>query len=276
MGYLVIFVVFLAVILYFFVGGVEKLWKDFGRGFCMRGSTNGQVQELYHKSGVKRIGESKHEAKARARVHLAGEGVAASWHAVGKRLGIYSYKTADVYRDIWNQVFKHAKTEFKVKDIEKLEVEHIQSYLEAKIEKGVAHSTFSQHVSAIEKLESALNGYAEGKGSGRVYDFSEGIRNTKGNAHKTLERFSGSRAYDNPRGLIEAIENPVHRLVAKIQLESGARVRECTYLNRDNIRGIKNDPVTGKEKGVFYVTRAKGGKAGDKYVSVETYKLWVH
>lgn len=238
----------------------------------MRGSFVYQVQEIYNKSGIKQIGESKHAAKAQVREHLAEQRVTANWHEVGKRIGIYSYKTADVYRAVWVQIAKHAKAEFKIRDMEKLELKHIQSYLESKIEKGVAHSTFSQHASAVEKLESALNGYAEKHQTGNVYNFSEGIKNTRENAHNTLERFNGSRAYENPRAMIEVIGDPAHQLVANIQLESGSRVSECTYLNKDNLRGLKNDPITGQEKGVFYITQSKGGKSGEKYVSVETYK----
>lgn len=238
----------------------------------MRGNINYQVQEIYNKSGIKQIGESKHSAKEDVRKILSEKQVTATWHEIGKQIGIFSYKTADAYRAVWKQIGAHAKAEFKVKDMEKLELKHIQSYLESKIEKGVAHSTFSQYSAAIEKLESALNGYAEKNNTGNTYKFSEGIKNAREEAHNTLERFIGCRAYDNPKEMIDAIENPIHKLVAQIQLESGSRISECTYLNKDNLRGIKNDPVTGQKKGVFFVEQAKGGKSGEKYVSTETYK----
>jgi len=238
----------------------------------MHGSIAYQVQEIYNKSGIKQIGESRHSAKENARKLLSEHGVTPTWHKVGKEIGIFSYKTADAYRDVWRQIGAHAKAEFKIRDMQKLELKHIQSYLESKIEKGVAHSTFSQYAAAVEKLESALNRYAEKNNTGNTYSFSEGIKNAREEAHNTLGRFIGCRAYDNPKEMIDAIENPIHKLVAQIQLESGSRISECTYLNKDNLRGLKNDPVTGQEKGVFFVKQAKGGKSGEKYVSPETYK----
>ena len=59
-----------------------------------------------------------------------------------ERLGIYSYSTADAYRDVWKQVLSFAKREFSVKDIEKLneEIVHISQHL--KLEQGVSKKTF--------------------------------------------------------------------------------------------------------------------------------------
>jgi hypothetical protein len=62
----------------------------------MRGSPVGQVTQIWRNSGVNQIGQSKHAAKETAR-----EAGAESWHDVGKSLGVHSYKTADLYRDVW-------------------------------------------------------------------------------------------------------------------------------------------------------------------------------
>ena len=37
---------------------------------CLRGSTNWQVQEIFHKSGINQIGNSKHSAKETVRATL--------------------------------------------------------------------------------------------------------------------------------------------------------------------------------------------------------------
>jgi integrase len=238
----------------------------------MRGSINWQVQEIFYKSGINKIGTSKHNAKNIAKQNLASDRLSPTWHRIGKQIGIHSYRTADLYRAIWDQVGNYVKAEFKVKDLEKIEPHHIKSYLESKVEKGLAHSTFSQHASALEKFESALNGFAQEKGTGKVYDFTESINSVRKEAHKTLERFRDTRAYDDPRALISAIRDDNHKLTAKIQLESGCRVSECTNLSEKNLVGFKKDPVTGEEKGVIYIEKAKGGKCGKKYMAKETYK----
>jgi len=126
----------------------------------MRGSIVGQVQALYRLSGISQIGCSKHRAK-----ELARSSGAKTWHEIGKRLGIYSYSTADAYRDVWKQVLSFAKREFGVKDIEKLNAEIVHSFLHSKIEQSVSKRTFQQYAAAVEKLEVALNKYSEVKKS---------------------------------------------------------------------------------------------------------------
>ena len=132
----------------------------------MRGSIVGQVQALFRLSGIAQIGHSKHRAK-----ELARSSGAKTWHEIGKRLGIYSYSTADAYRDVWKQLLSYAKSSFGVKDIEKLNSEIVHSFLHSKIEQGVSKRTFQQYASAIEKLEVALNMYSERFNRGNTYNF---------------------------------------------------------------------------------------------------------
>jgi len=59
----------------------------------MRGSIKWQVNQVFQT--IAKIGQSKHLAKDQAR------GLdAKTWHELGKRLEIYSYKTLDAYRDV--------------------------------------------------------------------------------------------------------------------------------------------------------------------------------
>jgi integrase len=238
----------------------------------MRGSVKWQVQEIFKKSGVNRIGAAKHAAKAYARFSLNADGKAADWHNIGKKIGIHSYATADAYRDVWRRVLKFAKSEFKVKDIEKLQEKHVQAYLESRIVDKIAHATFLKEAAACEKLETALNGYAERRKTGNSYAFSRNIEDARSDAHTMLWRFKGTRAYKAPRRLVAAVTNPDHRLVARMQYESGARVSECNHLKKDNLRGFSNDPVTKEKKGVIHVIKAKGGLNGEKYVSPAVYQ----
>jgi integrase len=241
----------------------------------MRGNINWQVHQIFDKSGINQIGQSKHKAKDAVKSNLGAQGIKPTWHVMGKRLGVYSYRTADLYRDIWKQIGPHVKEHFKIKDFEMLEGRHIRSFLEEKIKSEVAHSTFAQYAAACEKLESALNGFAEATQSGRSYEFTADIKAMRAVAHDSLARFEGTRAYDNPRALISAISDPAHQLVARIQFESGCRISECTFLSEKNLRGVQPDPVTGQEKGVIFVEKAKGGKSGEKFMDVDTYRMLV-
>jgi len=236
----------------------------------MRGTIDWQVHEIFYKSGLNKIGESKHTAKIKAWQNLKIAGQKTDSHAIAKSMGIHSYGTAYRYMDIWELAGKYAKENFKVRDMEKLTGEHIRAFLESKIAGGMALATIKQYAAALEKLELGLNGYAQFKGNGREYSFEKEIALIRSEAGKTLNRFEGSRAYADPRSLNVAVRGGVHHLVATIQRESGCRVKEANHIRSSQLRGLREDAKTGQMKGWIEV-KGKGGKIRQVGVSPTTY-----
>jgi len=229
----------------------------------LRGNINHQVQRLFQT--VNAIGFKKHDAKEVARADGAR-----SWAEVGKKLGIHSYATADAYRDVWMYCADFAKENLGIRDIERLTGEAVGSFLQSKVDSGVAHATFMQYAAACEKLETALNRYAEQHKSGREYAFKEGMQSARA-AAKTLARFRGSRAYADPDRIVADVRNDLHSLAASLQHEGGCRVKEASHITKDQLRGLRADEYTGRRKGYFEV-RGKGGKFRDIGVSPATYE----
>ena len=97
----------------------------------MKGGIGYQVTQVFLKSGIFTPGQSKHAAKEAARV--AG---ASTWHELGKELTIYSYATAETYKDVWHQFANYAKAELGLRNIEKTTAEYIKSYLANRIDQG--------------------------------------------------------------------------------------------------------------------------------------------
>ncbi|KPA15731.1 Integrase, catalytic core, phage domain protein [Candidatus Magnetomorum sp. HK-1] len=237
----------------------------------MRGSPVKQVQDLFHQSGINQIGTSKHMAKSNVREDLRQNDKSASWHNVGKKMGIHSYSTADAYRKVWIELHRNAKENFGVKNIENLKGEHTQHYLEGKISNNVAHSTFMQYASACEKLEQTLNLYAEKHDTGNTYHFSSNIQNARSDAHKILERFEGSRAYETPSALVNSVKGEVNNIAAHIQYEAGARINETYKFKEENLKGLAEHSARG-EVGKIFIDNTKGGKERDIFVTPETYQ----
>lgn len=225
----------------------------------MRGSVIGQVNYLWQYSGLNRIGESKHAAKDAARAMGAR-----TWHDIGKSIGVHSYSTKGAYQDVWKQSFAYAKQNFGVRDLEKLEGRHIHSFLQSKLDAGRANSTIRQYCAAHEKLERALNNYAQEKGSGKTYDFSRELKEIRNAANQSAPRFNGSRAYKDPDRLVQNIHDDRFRTIASVQRESGARLHEVRF-DGGNLRGIQG------EKGVLSV-KGKGGKIREIRVERSTYQ----
>ena len=219
----------------------------------MRGSIVYQVHEVFKE--IIAFSQSKHEAK-----ELAREQGAKTWHEIGKNIAIYSYKTADQYRDIAKDLMNYTKEQFNTKDIEKLESKHIQSYLESKIADGVKYSTFQKYAAALEKLEVALNKYAESHNTGREYHFD--LSSVREQAREVLERTQETRAYENPKALIENIQNNDYKIIAQAQHEGGFRISELNHLSEKNF----------KDNNTFQVISGKGGKDREVPLSKETYQ----
>jgi integrase len=212
----------------------------------LRGNISYQVHEVF--KNIIAFGSSKHEAKNEARA--AG---ARTWHELGKNLDIYSYSSADSYRDVAKEAFAFAKENFGVKDITRLESQHINAFLESKVEANVKYSTFQKYAAACEKLEVALSRF-----TGKEYNFD--LTEVRELAQQILQKTDAHRAYENPQKVINAVSNQTFKVIAQAQLESGARVSELNHLKLSQF----------KENGSITV-QGKGGKIRDLELSEKTY-----
>lgn len=238
----------------------------------MRGSTVFQVQQLWQTSGINQIGISKHSAKNNRREMLAVSGDSATAQNIAKGLGIHSYSTADAYRDVWISVLNYAKMEHGVRSIDKLTGEIVAGYLNTVVCSGVKYATFQQYAAATEKLATALNWYTAKNDTKGQYDFSNAISDVRKTAQVELDRFTGSRAYNAPLTVIEAISNPDYILAAVLQHTGGARISEVALIRPEQLRGLNVDEITGTVKG-YFEAQGKAGKVTLHHTDAETYRL---
>jgi len=186
---------------------------------------------------------------------------------------ISSFNTMKSYRDVWNNFFNYLKEHWSVKDCEKIDSQHILSYLDYKIEYYPSKQYLQKIISALGKLEIALNYYSFSKYDNPiVYDFS--IRNFLLAEAVDLELVADNyhnRNYQDPLKLIESLSNPLHKIAASIELEGGARVEACTLIKKEQLLGFEIDEITQNTKGVIY-TKEKGGKEGKVLVSKAIYE----
>lgn len=205
----------------------------------MRGSVRWQVNTILNE--IREIGESRHEAKQQATY--------SNPHELAKQTGIYSYKTLDMYRDVARNLLQYAKDNGFTKDIEKLSGEVVRSFLESKLEQGISYSTLKTYVSAITKLETALE-----KHNGNTYDLSKAAQEVLSQARANgMGPTEQHRAFQNPQAVIQNISNPEYRTIAQFQLASGLRLHELNHIRPDQLY---------EKDGKMYVSveQGKGGK----------------
>ena len=192
----------------------------------------------------------------------------------GEKQGkISSYRTMETYRDVWNDFGKFAKAELGVKDLEKVDGDHVGFFMRAKIEEGAAKQYMEKITSALGALERALERFTEEKhGAAREYDFSQRLEVLhEAKTEGALKDGYHDRAYLDPDKVIGNMREEDHRLAAQLQREGGARLEGVSLIKEEQLRGLGIDKFTGREVGVFY-TEEKGGKGGEVQVSTEAYE----
>jgi hypothetical protein len=226
-----------------------------------KGSIHFQIQQVFLKSGIFTPGLSKHEAKLRARergIH--------SWKEMGEAHTIYSFETAEAYLAVWHQLGQYAHLH-GLGSIDGLTPEHVRSYLMAKIGEGVARSTYQLHTAAIMKLEKAL------RMKGAAVPSFRPVIDELAKAARALKQRHIPRAYIDPSALIHTIVREPFRLVARIQCEGGARVREVSLIKETQLLGEGEDALTGAIMGKVHLIHCKGGLERDILVSIPTHEM---
>ena len=187
---------------------------------------------------------------------------------------ISSFNTMDTYRNVWNNFFNYLKEHFKLKNCELITKEHVQAYLEYKIEYYPSRQYLEKITSALGKLEFALNKYSKIKYDNPIkYDFK--IRQellNQARDYKLVANNYINRVYSNPLEIIKFMKVEEHRIAALIQLEGGARAEAVTLIKEQQLKWFKIDLITNKKIGVLE-TKEKGGKIGDILLSIKTYDL---
>jgi len=125
---------------------------------------------------------------------------------------------------------------------------------------------------ALGKLEVALIYFTkEVYGVSKFYDFSS--RQLVLNDARDLKLVANNyhnRAYNDPQKIISHLQDSNHKLAAKIQYESGARIEGVALIKKEQLLGKKIDKITGLGKGIIF-TKEKGGKEGEVIISTSTY-----
>ena len=139
----------------------------------------------------------------------------------------------------------------------------LKRFLEKKLEDCSKYDAWNKIASHVSKLDKALQ-------TNYIRDAVSKVRDiAKSELDRTEPKVKG---YNDPQSVISNVSRTDTQLVAKIQLEGGARREEALQFRNDQLKGIQQDPATGEKKGVIELENTKGGKERDIYVSQVTYK----
>ena len=188
---------------------------------------------------------------------------------------ISSYKTMETYRRVWDNLGNYLKEHWKLKDFELITADHIDAYISYKIEYYASRQYLEKIVSALGKLQVALEKFSLNiHGIERIYDF--GIRQNILHYARVQNLVADgyvNRVYADPLSIIDKFEKYEHAVAAEIQLYGGARSEAVTLIKKEQMLGFQIDEITGKRKAAI-LTKEKGGKEGIVLIPITTY-LWL-
>ncbi|WP_394027411.1 site-specific integrase [Desulfovibrio falkowii] len=245
----------------------------------MRGSVDYQINRIFMDSGIFRPGTSRHKEKDAARKELAALDMATSSEALADATGLHSYTYARDCKDTWHRLGHFAKERMGLKDMGMLNCDHVEQYLLFRIQSGISYGSWKKEAAHAGKLENALR---ELSGTNPETEFvSPGIRMAALDPElRTLAREQLAKGgkefghFHRPEAIIARMESsfqPESALIARIQLEGGARCREACRIIASQLHGVEPDPLTGEAKGRIHLTDTKGGKPRIIQVSTELY-----
>lgn len=235
-------------------------------GFVRLGSAVYQINNIFNESGIFRAGESKHEAKLEARL----EGLVTPGQ-IASSTGIFSYSYAESCRNTWFELARFAKSEFGLKDMTQIRAEHVQKFMQHRAE-TVSRGTWNKEAAHVGKFGDAVRLYLAGQGVERpVDDYRAALGEIRKGVLQSLPKVEASRGFSDPKAVISALSGP-YRLVASVQYEGGARLREAAQIKPEQLRGLTRDTVSGREVGRILLTDTKGGKIREIQVRPSTYR----
>jgi integrase len=219
-----------------------------------------EVHRMTDEDGHQKAKIKRHEQKKVVKEKLKNEGKACSQADVAKQMPIYSFKTKNDYATSWRRFFTFIADNHNVKDIDRVKVSHVKSYLTSLINSEIRYSTFKTACASLSKLEVALN-----KTRRNPLCFSEQLKTYNGWARKMLPSGTQSRAYKKPQQIIMRLDGKA-KIAAELQLYGGARISEILELKLErNFQGINGN------SGIIRLTNTKGGRIRDIKVPIDTY-----
>lgn len=188
-------------------------------------------------SEIHAFGTSRSDAKK----ELYEEGFKTS-HEVNSRIGITSYESYKKDKSVAMIFTKFCFEEYKIKQLSQIKPEMVVHFIDNAIERDCSKNTCNGYTSGINKFAQALDKLCPTAipRTETWYAATQSCKEMINNEAPVLD--NGTRAYNNPDAIINAISEPNLRICAEMQLHYGLRLADATKLSdiKGNILTVHN------------------------------------
>jgi integrase len=231
-----------------------------------------QMNYAIKESGYLQFGNSKREAMKEVRDRLVSSGEKHGSHQIAKEMGFFSQGH---YKNTYLTMRSFARylDEKKVDNLQDFGRRRVEDFLKGKVEQGIKLEQYKNIEGHLTKMQGVLETYFDKKGIDKNLEIIDRAKTySREYAKEHLEKGVEARSYVDSKAIIDHVNREDHKLVATIQLESGARINEASLIDNRRLGGITEHQ--GREVGVIHLQPgdAKGGLSRDLYLSRETYE----
>lgn len=191
---------------------------------------------------IQAFGTSRKEAKQ----ELYDAGFKSS-HDVNSKIGITSFATYDKVKSTATMFTKFCFENFGIKNLNQIKPTMIKSFFNDAIERDCSQNTCKSYASGINKFAQAIDKLCP-ISTPRTETWNSALSECREMVRmEAPERDLGTRAYNNPQAIINALLDEKLKVCAEMQLSHGLRLADATKINVD-------------ENGVLTVLNSKNGQ----------------
>ena len=208
----------------------------------MRGSVSSQMGHVW--AQIDGIGLSKADTRLESGfTSIDGE------RAVSGLVHSYEYK--DEIMRTGKDLAEFARANFGEKNMEKIDGEILQAFIDKKIENGVSRGTLENYISHLAKIEIGLERIAENAKKSYTGFSRDDLKEVREAVKEIAPNERVNRAYHIPWVIVSNLERGEY-ITGRLQLEYGLRVSEATHIKESQLDG---NILTYQGKGGFRHTK---------------------
>ena len=203
-----------------------------------------QLANAIKMSGIVQIGESRHDLKQNAY-----ENGCRTSHEVNQSIGLTSYAS---YHKFQSQIKVFSGWCFStqgINNINQIKPEHITGFIHDLCDRDYAKNTIQGYAAALNKYAVVLDKACPSKES-RLDSWNNAISECRESIGNAISKDLDTRAYTEPKALVEALPEGNLKLIATLQLDYGLRIADATKINVKNL----------SSEGVLTVPNSKNGQ----------------
>lgn len=188
-----------------------------------------QLVNAIKSSGIVQIGESRHDLK-----QSAYDNGCKTSHEVNQSIGLTSYAS---YHKFCSQVKVFSGWCFAtqgINNINQIKPEHVTAFIHDLCNRDYAKNTIQGYAAALNKYAVVLDKACPSKGA-RVESWNNAIGACKDSIQNAIAKDTDTRAYADPRAIIDALPDERLQICAAMQLDHGLRIADATKINANNI-----------------------------------------